>query len=331
VRIIARYDTASPETWPGEVSIGSRAGHEGGRHSMGGLALRSFAGDVRAAAERFRVDQGFVLASALSFDLILCLVPLALILLSVAGFLLESEVVAEHILTHAGVLLPAYEDETMEFLKLLTRERTVTGIVGAVSMAIFVSRLFALTRMVINRAFRVAVHRGRIHGFLFDLFAIAVVGSLVVAYTVTLVVLAALGDIVVRLAPGPLPNLPVQWLVSVSLIYLVGCGLLFFVYQAFPNVRVPPRAAVTAMVTVAVLWVAARRAFGAYVALFGFYGRFYGSFGIGLAILVWIYYSSALFVFGAELAAVVAARIEAAAGLPAPTSSPPAEPVHSPR
>jgi membrane protein len=282
---------------------------------MHGLALRGLAGDVRAAGERFQLDHGFLLASAVSFAFVLCLAPIALILLSVAGFLLESETIAEHILAIASALVPAYEDEVMEFLKLLMRERTVIGIVGGVSMAIFVSRLFALIRLVINRAFRVAVRRGPIRGFLFDLFAMAVVGSLVVSYIVALIVLAALGDFAARLAPGSLPDLHVQGMVSVFLFYLVGGGLLFFVYRAFPNVRVPARAALTATVTVAVLWVVARQAFGAYVTFFGFYGRLYGSFGIGVATLVWIYYSSTIFIFGAELAAVVAERL-------APSSTP---------
>jgi len=292
--------------------------------------MRRFASDVRAAAERFRLDEGFLLASALSFAFLLCLAPLALILLSVAGFLLESEEIAEYIVQNATLLVPAYGDELMEFLKLLMRERTVTGIVGAVSLAIFVSRLFALTRIVVNRAFRVAVRRGPIRGFLFDLFAVVVVGSLVVAYAVALVVLAALGDFAVRLAPVPPPDLPLKWIVSVALVYLVGCGLLFFVYQAFPNTRVPARAAATATVTVAVLWVAARRAFGAYVALFGFYGKLYGSFGLGVAVLVWIYYSTAIFIFGAELAAVVAERIGPTPRSPSPVSAPTEARVQSP-
>ncbi len=270
--------------------------------------MRGFASDVRAAAHRFGLDQGFVLASALSFAFLCCLAPLALILFSVAGFLLESEEIAEYILESASLFVPAYGDELTEFLKLLMQERTVTGLVGAVSMAITVSRLFALTRTVVNRAFRVTVHRGPIQGFLFDLFAVVVVGSLMVAYTVALVILPALGDFAARLAPVPLPDLPLKWIVSVALVYLVGGGLLFFVYRAFPNTWVPVRAAVTATVTVAVLWVVAGRAFGAYVAWFGFYGKLYGSFGIGVAVLIWIYYSTTIFIFGAELAAVVAER-----------------------
>lgn len=78
--------------------------------------MRRFASDVRAAAERFRLDQGFLLASALSFAFLLCLAPLALILFSVAGFLLESEEIAEYIVQYATLLVPAYGDEVMELL-----------------------------------------------------------------------------------------------------------------------------------------------------------------------------------------------------------------------
>jgi membrane protein len=286
--------------------------------------MRGFASDVRVACHRFGLDQGFVLASALSFAFLCCLAPLALILFSVAGFLLESEDIAEYILETASLFMPAYGDELTEFLKLLMQERTVTGLVGAVSMAITVSRLFALTRTVVNRAFRVAVHRGLIRGFLFDLFAVIVVGSLMVGYTVAVVILAALGDFV-RLTPVPLPDLPLRWIVSVALVYLVGGGLLFFVYRAFPNTWVPVRAAATATVAVAVLWAVAGRAFGAYIALFGFYGKLYGSFGIGVAVLIWIYYSTTIFIFGAELAAAVAERMGATppspASAPAPTEA----------
>jgi membrane protein len=51
------------------------------------------------------------------------------------------------------------------------------------------------------------------------------------------------------------------------------------------------------------LWEIARVAFGASIALFGVYGKLYGSVGIGVALLVWLYYSATLFVVGAELAA----------------------------
>jgi membrane protein len=75
---------------------------------------------------------------------------------------------------------------------------------------------------------------------------------------------------------------------------------------------VPPRAAVVATVLVAPLWELARRGFTAYVELSGGYGKLYGSFGVALATLVWIYYSAAIFTVGAEIAAEVTERAAAA-------------------
>jgi membrane protein len=76
-----------------------------------------------------------------------------------------------------------------------------------------------------------------------------------------------------------------------------------------------------ATAAVVVLWIAARRAFGAYLALSGVYGKLYGSFGIGVAVLVWIYYSATIFIFGAELAAVVTERINGAPQRPSPAAA----------
>ena len=83
---------------------------------------------------------------------------------------------------------------------------------------------------------------------------------------------------------------------------------LVLVYRSFPRAHVAGRGAVVAAVTVTIFWELARYAFSTYVHASGVYGRFYGSFGIWVAGLVWIYYSSAIFILGAELAAVLSER-----------------------
>jgi len=46
------------------------------------------------------------------------------------------------------------------------------------SVGIFATQLFSMTRTVVNVAFRVEKRRGMVHGFLFDVFALAVAGLL---------------------------------------------------------------------------------------------------------------------------------------------------------
>lgn len=265
--------------------------------------------DLRAALPRFLNEQGFLLASALSFAFVLCLLPLTLILLSIAGFLVESDAVAEYLFDTATLLSPAYGAQLVEFLGLLIRERAVTGVLGAAGLLVFASQLSSLTRSVMSRAFRVGVPRGLIHGFAFDLVAVLLASSLVVGFALLIVTIVALGDLALRLSPLPIPpSLRVRRIVALPVIYATGLGLLFFVYRVFPNTVVPGRAAAGATLVVAALWEVARWAFTGYVTVFGVYGKIYGSFGIGMASLVWIYYSATIFVFGAAFAAVMTER-----------------------
>jgi len=76
-----------------------------------------------AVTRRFLDDQGFLLAAALSFSFLLCLAPLTLLLFSAAGFILESNAIAEYVLDSASYLLPGYAYEVLQVVALLTRER----------------------------------------------------------------------------------------------------------------------------------------------------------------------------------------------------------------
>jgi membrane protein len=256
---------------------------------------------------RFSEDEGFLLASALSFGLLLCVAPFTLILFSAAGFLLESDEIATWVFDSLSVLVPAYGRQIGEILVVVTRERAVTGLVGAASLAIFASHVFSLTRTVLNRAFRVAEPRGLIHALALDVVAVLLVGGVVVVIAVAGVALVAMRSLAHIILPLP-PLTVLHAALSLVGIYVLGMAVLFLVYRTFPSARPSGKAAAVAAVTVTVLWEVARFAFSLYVNRSGVYGRLYGSFGIGIAALVWIYYSSAIFVLGAELAAVLTAR-----------------------
>src|SRR5438552_6259565 len=106
---------------------------------------------LRTVPARFFRDQGFLLASAISFAALLCLAPLVLILFSLAGYLMESDKIADYLFDAATVLLPAYGRELGEFFSFLTRERAVAGLVGVLSWGIFTTQFFSVIRTVVNQ------------------------------------------------------------------------------------------------------------------------------------------------------------------------------------
>jgi membrane protein len=261
---------------------------------------------VHALVRRFSDHQGLLLASALSFSFLLCLAPVALLLVAAAGFLLQSGDIAAYVLQTASSLVPGYSVEVSAALAVLTRERTVSGALGGIGLVTFATQLFTLTRTLMNIAFRVERRRSLIHGFVFDLFALAVAGLLAVVLCGALLATFALGGLARQfIPPDVLPALRWGRMAALALLYATLIGLLFFVYRAFPNVTVRARPAAIAALAVAALWEVARLAFGAYLTAFGTYGRLYGSFGVLVATLVWIYYSAAIFLLGAELAALL--------------------------
>jgi membrane protein len=262
--------------------------------------------DIRAAIHRFNEAQGFLLGAALSFAFLLCLAPLALLFFSGTGFLLASDQAAGAVVRIATSLLPGYSAEILGVLDLLNQERRVTGLLGVIGLAIFATPLFALTRTAANAAFRVQTGRGLVHGFAFDLFALAVMGLLATALAAVLLLLA-------NLAAGagiPAPFLTSVWVraAAPAFLYVALLGLLFFIYRTFPSTGVSTRAAVTATLTIAVLWEVVRRGFATYLISFGPYGKLYGSFGVVAATLAWIYYSATIFVLGVALTAVLTER-----------------------
>jgi YihY family inner membrane protein len=210
------------------------------------------------------------------------------------------------VLETATSLVPGYSAEISSALTILMRERKVSGVLGAMGLAVFSAQLFSLTRTVMNVTFRVERRRGLIHGFLFDLFALAVVALLASVLCGALLLAFALGGAAARVIPPELlPALRWGRIVALPLVYAAVAEMLFFVYRTFPYTTVRTRAAAVSALAVAALWEAARLAFGAYLTTYGVYGRLYGSFGVLVATLVWIYYSAVIFVLGAELAALL--------------------------
>lgn len=268
---------------------------------------------LRTVIARFSRHHGFVLAGALAFSLLLCLAPLALVLLSVAGYLLEQDAIAERVFDAVVLVFPGYGTEAARLLAVLVAERQVTGVIGTAGLAVFATQLFSLLRGILNTAFAVPVRRTFFRGFIFDLAVVALIGTAWTVLVGALVVLGALGD-VLHGVPG------LGWLgsgtardVGLTVVtYVVGTLTLVLIYRVFPNTRVSCLPAFVAALVVMALWEIGRMAFGAYITLFGVYGKLYGSVGIGVALLVWLYYSTSLVVFGGELAAVVADTEDAA-------------------
>jgi membrane protein len=89
--------------------------------------------------------------------------------------------------------------------------------------------------------------------------------------------------------------------------FLTFC-MLFLIYKIAPNKRIPSGIALKATFVASILWEVAKQLFGWYILHLGRFSVLYGSLSTLVIFLVWIYYTSAIFLFGGEIAGLLEQR-----------------------
>jgi membrane protein len=267
---------------------------------------------LRSAAAGFQTHRGLFLASGLSFNLLICLIPLLFFLVSLAGFVLSRQAAADAVLKQLGQLVPVYRDELHRILAQIIRRRGLTGLLGTATLLLFASQLFAALRLVLNDVFGFTQRRGHVHEMVKDL-VLDMLKDLVLLFVMGLLFIASIliTDLfgwlrVLVMAPA---GIPPEWIRSVFVIIgLAADAALFFIaYRYFPYRKVPVGPALGGALLASVLWEGAKQLFRWYITSLGIYDKIYGPLGALVALSMFVYYSGIVFVLGAEFAAALRA------------------------
>ena len=262
-----------------------------------------FASQVLAA---FRANQGFLLAGAVAYYLLLSIVPmLALILI-----LLSQVVEPRHLLSIAGrymeLVAPGRAQALMDQIELFIVNWKVIGIVGLPVLLFFSSLAFTVLENAMSVIFfhRVAIRRRR---FLV---------SAILPYIYIL--LLALGLLVVTvvsssldaLADGQVSLLGHEWsfrAFDTTFLYLSGVAgeilLLTSLYLAMPVGRIALRHALVGGVTAAVFWEITRHILVWYFSTLSLVNVVYGTLASAVVILLSLEAAALILLFGAQVIA----------------------------
>ncbi|HYW52058.1 MAG TPA: YihY/virulence factor BrkB family protein [Gemmatimonadaceae bacterium] len=263
-------------------------------------------------------DDVMFLASGVSFNLLLAVVPFVLLLVSVSTFFLGStpDSAADAALGFLDRLLPSSRWSEGESVRTTVREiARVSGsvtIFSAIGFLWFSTRVFSSMRSVFQRTFDVPKERGILHGKLFDLVCSFLAAIGITAYgsiSAYLVVAGTRGaSVLERLGVRDSFLSPIEYalgrVVAFALVFL----LCFAAYRLVPNRPIPTRTAVIGSITTSVLFELARIGFSAYVEAFPPGSLYTGALATLVVITLWTYYASLIFIIGAEVAQVVELR-----------------------
>ena len=269
---------------------------------------------VRRVWRHASEDDVLFLASGISFDLLLAVVPLALLIIAGLGELLNKSPDASirAVLDVAGRFLPQDGTRAKNFegiLRDIIRTRGSAGLFGAITFLWFSTRLFASLRSALDRVFGfMHARRSIIAGKWLDIKVTVYTTLLVIGWT-ALSAYLAIGRAVPSTQPGN-PTLVSSATYVGGRIFAVLVALYVFwsLYRYLPSRRVRPLTALVAAAWTSGMFELARWLFGIYVHAMNPASLYTSTLAAIVVAMFWIYYAGIIFTFGGEIGRVFELR-----------------------
>lgn len=270
-----------------------------------------FAGIYNRAAD----NHLFLFAGGIAFSVLLSLIPFSLLVFSVLGHLLDSGAVQDQINGYIGALIqqPEMAAVVMRFVGRRIEEfiafKGIAGILGAAGLLFFASSLFTNMKTALNKIYRVSDETHPVVGILWDMVRVLLVIIFLALLVLIMPALEGVKDITFRRDAPVWAALEIVrsglfYVISLAFVYVVFYALYRFAPAVFTDHR---RAAISAL-WATILWELAKQVFGYYITHFITLKQIYGAYLLLVAVALWLYYSSLVFIVAAEIAQLASER-----------------------
>jgi membrane protein len=317
---MARVTPPSPYVVEGgEVRDGAECGTQG--RSAGAAPdpkarpfsfLRSTASFLREVGEEFQRDDCPRLAAAMSFYTVLALPPLLVLLLTLAGAVLNPAEVQQVIERQFGQFVgPSGTRQVQAILRNLQPPRGATPlatILSILGLLFGATGAFVQLQTSLNKAWEIAPdpELGGMRSFFgkrFTSFVMVLgVGAVLLSSVALNTTVSAYGDTLADVLPGQLSAMGLRGL---SLVASFAVVVLLFatIFKLLPDAVLHWRDVGVGATVTALLFVTGKVLFGIYLGQSD-PGSAYGAAGSLAVLLLWIYFSSMLLLLGAEFTQV---------------------------
>jgi membrane protein len=275
--------------------------------------LKHYLGGLYARADQHHI---FLFGSGLAFSLFLCIVPFVLIIFSILGNILAAKSVEQQVISFINTVIPyqEYADyaRTIIFSRIaeFIEYKTLAGLIGGVGLLFAASGLFSSMRTILNKVFVVEEDKTGVVGKLRDL---AMVLFVVISILMATIVLPAL-DVLIKVVHS--------WSIfnyyelsrfqgfSLAIISFLMIFLMFFGFYSFiPYAKIGRKIPAVSALWATIFWEIAKYLFGYYLYNVASLDKIYGTYALVVVLAFWIYYSSVLFIVGAEIGQLYRERL----------------------
>lgn len=259
---------------------------------------------ARRVISRFSANKGFLLASAVSYNTLLSLIPLFAVLLVILSHVYDEQRLSDLLLSEFGALMPGYTDQLSRQVESFLASRELIGWVGFVVLLFFSSWVFRSLEDAFAVIFPPPAGARRLwisvvipYAFIFVLG----VGLLLQAVVVTL--LDDLSDAELSSYEIPLTAAEISS-AAVSTFSFVGlAALLTAIYRIMPVVAVPLRHALVGGLVAALLWEVVRHVLGWWFDNVSLVNVVYGSLATVVVVLLTLEIAAIILLIGAQIIA----------------------------
>ncbi|PRR84269.1 YihY/virulence factor BrkB family protein [Clostridium vincentii] len=254
---------------------------------------------------KVKKDDIFALASQLAYYLILAFFPFLIFVITLIGFINLNE---SAVMDGLSGLLPISVFELMESIIIEIIGSQNTGVLG-VSILVTLWTASSGFRAVIkgiNKAYDIKDDRNYIRRTIRSFF-----GTIALAFALlTALALLVFGDIIGKYLVSILPFPEIAgmiWGILRNVVVILALIVVFaIIYKYAPAKIIKWKEAFPGAVVSALGWVLISMAFSFYINNYSNYSRVYGSLAAVFILMIWLFLTSMIFIFGVEINSVLA-------------------------
>ncbi len=268
--------------------------------------------DIRKAINDWLDHNDTSQGAAIAFYTILSLAPLLVVVVAVAGFFFGKAAVRGQVFYQIRNLVGDQGASTVQtMLKAAYHPATgiAASIVGFVVLLLGASGVFIQLRQTLNLIWGVdpnvdAGLKGLVRSRLFSFAMVLAIGFLLVVSLAVSAIIIAMGSYFSKIIPIPAPVLETA---NFLITFVVTAFLFGLIYKFVPEKHIDYRDVVIGALFTALLFDLGKFLIGMYLGKASV-GSAYGAAGSLVVLLLWVYYSSQVFLLGAEFTHVYAER-----------------------
>jgi membrane protein len=252
------------------------------------------------------------LGAALAFYTILSLAPLVILMIAILALMFEHSTVQNQLLSQVDGMIGHQGSEAVKGMIEQAQQPasgTLASIIGIITLLLGASGVFGELRSALNRMWDVKLDSdggvwATIKQRFFSFGMVLAVGFLLLVSLVISAALAGLGKFF-----GEFPAMPEFLLSAINMVVsLAGTAVLFaLIFRYVPDIKIAWKDVWIGATVTALLFTIGKFLIGLYFGKAAV-GSAYGAAGSLVVVIVWVYYSAMIFLFGAEFTHVLNSR-----------------------